>query len=266
MKQKITLIVPAYNEGPFIERCIASIKNQTVPFDQVILIDDCSTDGTREKIASKIEPKTNWRAIFLKENHGVSFARNAGIDQSEGDWITFLDADDELTPDACEKMHKAIENYGSKADWIQFNHLRHYAKINKTVKKYWNEDGWIDIQNLHDKHCWWGVWNKLIRTDAIEWLFLDTMRYGEDGIWVLIHLLNGARIWQVNQETVIHHFENPNSLTKSKTAEQLDMLEHKLRCMLRAHSDTTEPYDNIKAIIGCIDSIREKPRYKEVRQ
>lgn len=265
MKQTITLIVPTYNEGPFIDRCIASIKNQTVPFDQVIIIDDCSTDDTLEKLLKVNQPPV-WMVIRLTKNQGVSAARTKGIREATGDWITFLDADDELMPDACEKMHKAIENHGSKANWIQFNHLRHYAKINKTVKKYWNEDGWIDIHNLHDKRCWWGVWNKLVRSDAIEWVFLDEMRYGEDGIWVLTHLLEGARIWQVNQETVIHHFENPNSLTKSKTAEQLDLLEHKLRCLLRGHADTTEPYENIKAIIGCIDSIREKPRYKEVRK
>jgi len=265
MKQKITLIVPAYNEEPFIDRCIASIKNQTVPFDQVIFIDDYSTDGTTKSLLA-VNGKQDWTCCRFIKNQGVSAARNKGIREAKGDWITFLDADDELTPDACKKMHRAIERWGDQTDWIQFNHLRHYARVNKTVKKYWNEDGWIDIQNLHDKHCWWGVWNKLIRADAIEWLFLDPMRYGEDGIWVLTHLLNGARIWQVNQETVVHHFENPNSLTKSKTAEQLDLLEHKLRCMLRAHSDTTEPYDNIKAIIGCIDSIRENPNYKEVRK
>ena len=265
MKQKITLIVPVYNERPFIERCIASIKTQTVPFDQVIFIDDHSTDGTTKSLLA-VNGEQDWTCCRFIKNQGVSAARNKGIREAKGDWITFLDADDELMPDACEKMHKAIERWGDQTDWIQFNHLRRYARINKTVKKYWNEDGWIDIKNLHDKHCWWGVWNKLVRTDAIEWRFLDDMRYGEDGIWVLEHLLDGARIWQVNQETVIHHFENPNSLTKSKTAEQLDLLEHKLRCMLRAHSGKTEPYENIKAIIGCIDSIREKPRYKEVRK
>lgn len=258
----ITLIVPAYNEGPFIERCINSIKNQTVPFDQVIFIDDHSTDGTTEMIRAH----TEFVRIEHPDNRGVSASRNSGLEHAKGDWIAFLDADDELTPDACEKMHRAIERWGDQTDWIQFNHLRHYARVNKTVKKYWNEDGWIDIQNLHGQHCWWGVWNKLVRNASIAHWFLEEMRYGEDGMWVLTHLLDGARIRSVNQETVIHHFENPNSLIKSKTAEQLDMLEHKLRCALRAHSDTSEPYENIKAIIGCIDSVRENPNYKELRK
>ena len=258
----ITLIVPAYNEGPFIERCINSIKNQTVPFDQVIFIDDHSTDGTAEIILAQ----TEFVRIEHPDNRGVSASRNSGLEQAKGDWITFMDADDELTPDACEKMHRAIERWGDQTDWIQFNHLRHYARINKTVKKYWNDEGWIDIHNLHDKHCWWGVWNKLVRRASIAHRFPEEMRYGEDGIWVLSHLLDDARIWQVNQETVIHHFENPNSLTKSKTAEQLDILEDKLRHLLWQNASPADPYENIKAIIGCIDSMRKNPNYKEIRK
>lgn len=67
MKQKITLIVPAYNEGPFIDRCIASIKNQTVPFDQVIFIDDCSTDGTLRKLL-KVNRAPVWTVTSTEDN------------------------------------------------------------------------------------------------------------------------------------------------------------------------------------------------------
>lgn len=258
----ITLIVPAYNEGPFIDRAIQSIRNQTVPFDQVILIDDHSTDGTREKIIAQ----TDFIRIEHPDNRGVSAARNSGLEQATSDWVTFLDADDELLPTACEKMHVAIDNLSGFTDWFQFNHLRHYASINKTVKKYWNDTSWTTVENLQEKHCWWGIWNKLIKRDSVQYSFDEDMRYGEDGIWVLEHILNGQQIHNINTETTVHHFENPNSLTKSKTAEQLNLLEDKLRRMLRAHSDTTEPYENIKAIIGCIDNMRANPHYKEIRK
>lgn len=260
----ITLIVPTYNEGPFLERCLQSIKNQTVPFDRVIIIDDCSTDGSAEILDAIKEP--GWSIVKHESNEGVSSSRNTGLFLVQTDWVAFLDADDELLQNACDKMHQAIEYSGEETGWIQFNHLRHYAKISKTVKKYWNAAGWIDVNNLHSKYCWWGVWNKLIKRSAIAYAFDEAMRYGEDGIWMLEHILDGAKIWQVNQETTIHHFENPNSLTKSKTAEQLDMLKNKLRSLLKSHSDITEPYENIKAIIGCIDSMRENPVYKEIRK
>ena len=265
MKQTITLIVPAYNEEQFIDRCIASIKKQSVPFDQVIFIDDHSTDGTTKSLLA-VNGEQDWTCCRFIKNQGVSVARNKGIQEAKGDWVTFLDADDELLPDACAKMHEAIKKHGKETGWIQFNHLRHYASINKTVKKYWNPEGWIDVKNLHDKLCWWGVWNKLVKRSDIYWNFNEEMRYGEDGIWVLQHLLDGAKIWQVNQETTIHHFENPNSLTKTKTAEQLDMLEDKLRYLLWQNASQADPYENIKAIIGCIDSVRENPVYKEIRK
>lgn len=72
----ITLIVPAYNEGPFIERCINSIKNQTIPFDQVIFIDDHSTDGTTEMIRAH----TEFVRIEHPDNRGVSASRNSGLE------------------------------------------------------------------------------------------------------------------------------------------------------------------------------------------
>jgi glycosyltransferase involved in cell wall biosynthesis len=258
----ITLIVPAYNEGPFIDRAIQSIRNQTVPFDEVILIDDHSTDGTTEKIRAQ----GDWIRIEHPDNRGVSAARNSGLEQATSDWVTFLDADDELLPDACEKMHEAINNWNGRADWIQFNHLRHYAKINMTVKKYWNDSSWTTVENLHEKRCWWGVWNKLIKRSAIKHNFNEYMRYGEDGIWVLEHILEGEDIRNIDQETVIRHFENPNSLTKSKTARQLETLENELRWLLKRYSDTDEPYENIKAITGCIDNMRANPHNKEIRK
>lgn len=251
----ITLIVPAYNEGPFIDRAIQSIRNQTVPFDQVILIDDHSTDGTREKIIAQ----TDFVRIEHPDNRGVSAARNSGLEQANCDWVTFLDADDELLPDACEKMHQAIDNWSGRTGWIQFNHLRHYATIDKTVKKYWNLNSWTTVENLNGMQCWWGVWNKLVKRDAIQYSFDEDMRFGEDGIWVLEHILDGQQIRNINHETVVHHFENPNSLTKSKTKEQRDSLEWKLRWMLATHATVAEPYENIKAIIDCIDSMRTNP-------
>lgn len=80
----ITLIVPAYNEGPFIERCINSIKNQTVPFDQVIFIDDHSTDGTTEMIRAhtefvRIEHPDNRSNYALRMRNLCKTLAKAGI-------------------------------------------------------------------------------------------------------------------------------------------------------------------------------------------
>lgn len=222
MKQKITLIVPAYNEGPFIDRCIASIKNQTVPFDQVIFIDDCSTDGTLRKLL-KVNRAPVWTVISFLENHGVSFARNTGIDQAKGDWVTFLDADDELLPDAYEQMAKAIEK-AKGAPVVQLNHLRYYAEIDKLACKYKNQQGIYTLQN--PPKCWCMVWNKLIKT---EWLkenrirFKQGLQHGEDELFNLEMLREHPFIAcaEAHRIAVKRHFDNKQSLSHSKGKEEL---------------------------------------------
>lgn len=260
---KITLIVPVYNEETFLRRCIDSIKNQTLPFYEVIFIDDKSTDGSAKILREAEKENPNFHVIEKVENMGVSSARNDGMDASHGAYITFLDSDDELLPDAHEKMLRAIERH-PKAKMIQFNHIRHYAKIDKTVKKYDNRSGWYGIRDTQRMKCWFGVWNKLIRYTAISYDFDRTMRYGEDGIWILQHLLDGYRIWQEDTETVIHHFENDNSLTKSKTSEQIHRLIGKLKDMMRLELEMHSEWQYIRAIYNIIEDNLNNPNYKEL--
>ena len=260
---KISLIVPVYNEEPYLQRCIESIKNQTVPFEEVIFVDDDSTDGSLEILQEAEKENQNFHVIAKIVNEGVSAARNDGVGVSHGDYIAFLDSDDELMPDAHEKMLTAIARH-PEARMIQFNHLRHYAKINKTVKKYDNRSGWYDIKDTQKMHCWWGIWNKLIRFDENIHDFPTHLRYGEDGIWVLSHLLDGYRIWQEDTETVIHHFENHNSLTKSKSGEQIRSLIDTLKDMMRIELETDSEWHNIQAIYHCIENIMNDPNRKEL--
>ena len=163
-------------------------------------------------------------------------------------------------------MHKAIEQY-PKENFFQFNHLRHYAEINKTVKKYDNRAGRFDVKNLHDCACWWGAWNKVMRKSAITKLLREELgKYGEDGVWILELVLDGARIRTIDNEIVIHHFENPNSLTKIKGKRQIELLDKAQREILAEHCGVDEPIENIMAIIKCIETCQENPIYKAIRE
>ena len=256
---KISLIVPVYNEEPFLPRCIESIKSQTVPFEEVIFIDDKSTDNSVQILREAEKENPNFRVVERLVNGGVSSTRNMGLDESHGEYITFLDSDDELLPDAHEKMLRAIERH-PEAQMIQFNHLRHYAKINKTVKKYDNRSGWYDIKDTQRMHCWFGVWNKLVRRDSICYDFELGMRYGEDGLWILDHLTDDYRIWQEDTETVIHHFENQNSLTKSKTAKQIrELIKALEERMITELLSSGRDWNHIRAIYNIIEDNLNNP-------
>lgn len=261
----ITLVVPIYNEEPFLHRCLDSIENQTVKFDEVILIDDYSTDNS-VRIATQYAFNNNWRLIVNKRNMGLSYGRNLGIKKANSDYVAFLDSDDELTVDACEIMHNAISRF-SNDDMIQFNHLRHYAKINKTVKKHDNRDGLFDIHNIHDCECWWGAWNKVMKKSSISKLLREELgKYGEDGVWILELALDGKNIRTIDKETIIHHFDNQNSLTKSKGKRELALLDKAQREILAEHCGVDEPLENIRAIVKCIETCQDNPIYKAIRE
>ena len=261
----ITLIVPIYNEEPFLRRCLDSIENQTVKFDEVILVDDCSTDNS-VSVATQYAFRNDWRLIVNKRNMGLSYTRNIGIKKAKSDYVAFLDSDDELTVNACEIMHDAIKQH-KKYDMLQFNHLRHYAKINKTVKKYDNRDGAFDIRNIHDCACWWGAWNKVMKKSSISKLLrVELGKYGEDGVWILELLLDGKAIRTIDKETIIHYFDNQHSLTKSKGKRELALLDKVQREILAEHCGIDEPFENIRAIVKCIETCQDNPIYKAIRE
>ena len=104
---KISIIVPVYNNYNFLDKCLDSIINQTYKNIEIILINDGSTDNSLKKL--KKYAKVDSRIILInKKNEGVSKARNDGIKISTGKYITFVDSDDYLECDAIEKIYIAL--------------------------------------------------------------------------------------------------------------------------------------------------------------
>lgn len=112
-KDSISLIIPMFNVESFIKKCLTSIVNQTVAVDEVILINDASTDNSLN-IAKSFKAKIkNFRLIDLKTNKGVSSARNLGVEKAIGNYIFFLDSDDWIEKDAISTLKNVIkeDNY-----------------------------------------------------------------------------------------------------------------------------------------------------------
>lgn len=106
---KISAVVPTYNNAEYIADAINSILTQTHPVDEIIIIDDGSTDNT-EAIIDAITKKTAHKITYIKqENQGPSSARNRGVEAANGDWLAFLDADDIWTPDKIALQVEALE-------------------------------------------------------------------------------------------------------------------------------------------------------------
>lgn len=115
VKPVVSVIVPAYHAEGYLERCIESIRRQTFHEIEIILIDDGSPDRCGE-IAESLAAEDARIRVFHKGNAGVSAARNDGYRLARGEWILFVDADDEIKPHAVDLML----SFGDDTDIVAF--------------------------------------------------------------------------------------------------------------------------------------------------
>lgn len=112
----LSLIVPIFNVAEYLPTTLDSIVRQTLSHFEVILVDDGSTDGSREIAENYCQRQPNWQLI-TQTQQGVSVARNVGTQQASGDFVTYLDGDDWLCPQTLETLMLAAQQH--EADMVQ---------------------------------------------------------------------------------------------------------------------------------------------------
>ncbi len=103
---KISVIIPAYNPGAYLDEALRTVAAQTVPPDEIIVVDDGSTDPITESVLNEWAGRIR---LFSQENSGIGPARNKGILNASGDWIAFLDADDLWLPEKLRRQKQSAE-------------------------------------------------------------------------------------------------------------------------------------------------------------
>ena len=131
----ISVVIPVFNTEKYLKKCIDSIINQTIKDIEVICVNDCSTDNSLEILKNFAKKDTRIKIIDLKENKGVSNARNLGIDSAQGEYIYLIDSDDWLDKDYLEQMLNKIRETNSDII-INANFVNEYE--DKTKKAYSN--------------------------------------------------------------------------------------------------------------------------------
>lgn len=110
MGSKISVVLPVYNVKQYIDKCMESVLNQTYSNLEIILVDDGSTDGSSEVCDHYADIDERVKVIH-KQNGGLSSARNAGTLEATGDYITYIDSDDYVTPTYVEYLYELIAKY-----------------------------------------------------------------------------------------------------------------------------------------------------------
>lgn len=109
MKPTVTIIIPCYNQAPFLPKAIASIQSQTLDSWECLIIDDGSTDNTAE-VASNLVLHNSRLRLIQKINGGSASARDLGLEHAQGEYIQFLDADDKIEPEKFERQISLMES------------------------------------------------------------------------------------------------------------------------------------------------------------
>ncbi|MBQ6909223.1 MAG: type I 3-dehydroquinate dehydratase, partial [Synergistaceae bacterium] len=123
----LSVIIPAYNTAKFLNKCVASIAEQTYQNIEIVIVNNGSTDSTPE-ICEELKAKYNnriFKIINLNPNQGINFARRAGFEAASGDYVTTIDSDDYIDLSAYEKAIKVLEE--NNLDMVQFGYYDVYT-------------------------------------------------------------------------------------------------------------------------------------------
>lgn len=215
---KLSIIVPVYNDELNIERAINSLLFQTEKV-KIIVVDDGSTDKTKEIVNALIEKNSNIE-YYCKDNSGIADARNYGISKVDTEYFGFLDSDDSVKPNMAETMIKEIEDTNSDIcmsnfTWVYENGNRKKAKD-------------IGYRNKHEilEKMFATLWNKIYRTSwfkATGINFPSGLRY-EDASVLYRLTLYMDKVCYVD-ESFVDYYQRKGSITHTFNININDMIE-----------------------------------------
>lgn len=239
MDSKVSIIVPVYNTAKYLHAALDSVMKQTYGNWELLLIDDGSTDGSAAICDEYAAADSRVRVIHT-ENHGVSCARNTGLEKATGEWISFLDSDDEMESTAIEKL---LEN-AAGAD-VVIGNFRFNAEQKETIRERMSVcvPGISDqrIVELFDYDFFFTVWGKLYHRASVSCRFPPNMSYGEDTCFNLTSFWDWKRIVLI-PDCVVTHYGRYGSLSNRN---YLD-IQGRLRAVLEQYRQTFAGYEGMQ--------------------
>lgn len=134
MNPKVSVIIPVYNVETYLRQCLDSVCAQTLKEIEIICVDDGSTDSSPDILKEYAQKDARIR-ILSQKNAGAGAARNYGLRESNGEYLSFLDSDDFFEPDMLEEAYKSIEEYN--ADFVVFESDQYHMNTKEYVKNPW---------------------------------------------------------------------------------------------------------------------------------
>lgn len=187
--QKVSIIIPVFNVEKYLTRCLDSVVNQTLDNIEIICINDCSTDNSLDVLKKYALKDNRIKLIDLPQNRGVSFARNTGIDNANGEYIAFLDPDDWWNKNLLKTVYTDIQTYNSEIAIFGSN----FCKNDKIIPNETQLSYILQFKEQHALRTYQNnlvnyAWDKLYNRDFInrhKIRFNENLSQTEDVIFAL---------------------------------------------------------------------------------
>lgn len=221
MRPLVSVIIPVYNVGEYIEQCLRSVMSQSYSNLEIIVVDDGSTDSTFD-ICSRLAQEDNRILIIHIENSGVSVARNVALKNAKGEYIGFIDGDDLIEP----KMYEILMNQmsASTSDIVicGFDNKEHITHCSlETVWKEYTSDVFMEQSFFSSTvQVERTLWHMLFKRKTLEGLQFDSdLINGEDNLFILKAYLKAENI-SLTSKVLYHYIKRKNSLTTSNFSKE----------------------------------------------
>lgn len=220
MNKQVTVIVPVYNAEAFLSECIDHILEQDYGNLELLLVDDGSTDKSRRICEEYAEKSTKIR-FFHQKNSGVSAARNYGLQQAQGQFVVFVDADDYLSqPDVLSRMVEKIE--ADDADLVVGDYFRLWngrllpAGSCAGLSMISSEAGAFRFRGFFSVGTLSYIWGKMYRRSFLEQyeLYFHNYHYGEDKLFNFECYIHGAAYAFLGEPVYVYR-KNDDSVSYS---------------------------------------------------
>lgn len=209
---KVSVIVPVYNVEKYLEKCLDSLVNQTLKDIEIIVVNDGTPDNSQEIIDNYAKKYSNIKS-YIKENGGLSDARNYGLNKATGEYIAFLDSDDYVSTDMYKKMYeKAV---GGNFDMVVCDINYVFEETDEIKRAYSNlKTDTTDIKNAMI-NIYPAAWNKIFKKK----LFQNGLEF-KKAVWFedvefIYRLLPHIKTIGVIHEPLNYYLQRQGSITKS---------------------------------------------------
>ncbi|WP_421132560.1 glycosyltransferase [Alteromonas sp. A079] len=218
----ISIVIPCYNAMGKMERCLASLREQTILDSrfEVIFVDDCSSDGSYEYLNEQCKKQHNWSVYQLTKNSGSpSKPRNLGVEKAQGEYVFFLDCDDEILPDtleihydsAVERNACIVRGYLLTDNGVAQTAMNELSSWSTSLTKLERIKLIISQQSTTVSSL---IKRDLIVSENINWP--EDIRVGEDSLFLIKVLSKSSNIEYISHPTFIYNKRKTFTLSSTQ--------------------------------------------------